>query len=366
MLKVVSKEVYITGQTHKIQFLSQSNYFLAPCAFAHNALKGIIVYASPPRANSSRQHAAAQVTTLHTVLGDRGLPACMLPSEVEVVECASPAADCSSLQAYKWPGSERTEGVASTFSHGRLVVEIPVKEQASRCYVDPVPSSIHHGEGTNRARRDEQPIHGGCPESSKTQSSTYTWALLTSLVGIGIVIFGVLAGGKVTLYFLTGIALTVPYVMVDFFDHTEAFFVAGQPASELDPLKRKLAMRGLCWLGIGIADGTFRALHFVTFDANFLAERWQPEAMLYDFLCLSTMVLRAIMMGIHRDRRGNVMKWCLVVLCACCVFFFGRNSPYDAAYEVGAPLYILVTVVCAYVLVAFIVKEAQREDVRGG
>lgn len=192
-----------------------------------------------------------------------------------------------------------------------------------------------------------------------------------ALAGMGMVTFTALAFGKSGLYF-GGYCITV---LVNHGTLDIAMITINAPETQAtgptQPDVRSLSTRALCWLSIGILQGTCNARWSVTFDQKRAGTVWQIEPMLYDFVACFTFffLIGGVMLQAHMDRRPTIMVWWGFLLACNWLSYFGDYSPYPELSALGSGLKLLqlfVGTVGVYFVVMHIDKKAERCDVRRG
>ena len=191
--------------------------------------------------------------------------------------------------------------------------------------------------------------------------------IATSVVGMGTSVVAALAGGKAGIYLQRGVLEASVFGIVDTLSTLSDFRQAEEPPTT-EPTRRSIVERSVCWLAIGLAQGTAETLERISYVQQ-PVPRWQPLPILchvfYFYIC-RVVLTGGVMMQAHRDRRPNMMKWFIMLQCAASFESIGRKTPYPLIARLASVARLLTATVGAYVLVMYADRNADRADVRNG
>ena len=179
------------------------------------------------------------------------------------------------------------------------------------------------------------------------------------LAGMGLAIFALLAGGKVGYALPMNIMVMIVYGAIDISVNVNAPQEADPEASVLSS---HFWLRGVCWLAIGILQGIFSTLHFVSLDVNKAGAVWQPVPVLYElaFLIICRIGLPMALTQAHRDRQRSTLKWYIMVNCAFGLATLGYLTPYPLVSTLGSVATFLIATVGFWLVVAKFDKDAKQ------
>lgn len=153
--------------------------------------------------------------------------------------------------------------------------------------------------------------------------------IATSVVGMGASVVAGLAGGKAGIYLQRGVLEASVFGIADALSTLSDFRQAEEPPAT-EPTRRSIVERSVCWLAIGLAQGTAETLERISYVQQPVL-RWQPLPILchvsYFYIC-RVVFTGGVMMQAHRDRRPNVMKWFIMLQCAASFESIGTKTPY--------------------------------------
>ena len=195
--------------------------------------------------------------------------------------------------------------------------------------------------------------------------------LAMALAGMGMVTFTALAFGKSGLYFwgpclqcLVGFGSLDIAMMTINAPETHA---TGQPTTQPNISSK----RALCWLSIGILQGTCDARWYIAFDQKRAGTVWQLEPMLYDLVqtFIWLFLINVVMLQAHKDRRPTTMVWSGLLAACLSLSNLGDYTPYPELSALGSGFNMLsmfFATVGLYFFVMHIDKKAERCDVWRG
>ena len=164
------------------------------------------------------------------------------------------------------------------------------------------------------------------------------------LAGMGLATFALLAGGKVGYALPKNIVEMIVFGTIDISVNVNAL-------QEADPVASVLSshfwLRGICWLAIGISQGTFSTLYYVSLDMNNAGAVWQPVPVLCElaFWIICRIGLPMALTQAHRDRQRSMLKWYIMVNCAFGLASFGYLGPYPLVSTLGNVAAMLIATV---------------------
>ena len=186
---------------------------------------------------------------------------------------------------------------------------------------------------------------------------------LVSIIGMWVASFGALVGGKWGFVLPKTIFEVTAFGIVD-----SAVTINEQPGNALPRGRSAIMKRGVCWLAIGLLQGTASALSYISVEGGDV-NVWKPEPIFYElfatFICRTGLVA-GVMMRAHRDRRPNVMRWFSLIQFAHAVASIGGYSPYPLISSLGSVLFLLIVTFGSSFLVMYADKGAEQSDVQNG
>jgi hypothetical protein len=250
-------------------------------------------------------------------------------------------------------------GAAAVIAHSTVTLSHDNPDTANNDAID-MALAEHHPEPPSNTN------------ASANQQQRWSILFFSTLIGMGIATFCVLAGGKVGLFLPRETFQALSFAVVDIAvtaNDDLSSQEAGRPSTSTPQLRNAAWKRGVSWLAIGLLTGTVSTLWKIAIAEKDAGTVWQPVPIIfiviYYFIC-ALGLWGCVMMRAHRDRRPNVLKYYIPAMSANALPFVGDCSPYPLISTLGSVLSLLVNTFGLYFLVMKVDKDADQRDVQNG
>ena len=218
---------------------------------------------------------------------------------------------------------------------------------------------------------DTPELEGAISSPVRHQRPHLFFCTLTAVAigGMGVVSFGVLAGGKVGLFMFKNVGWVLGIGLVEYAVTINAFLKQGQTPNLPHLQNAIIVKRGVCWLAVGLLMGTVCSFWKITFVDQEDDPDWQPVPILLviAFFIGGHLGLVAVVMArAHRDRQNNMIKLIALLQFSQVLTWAGPCSPYPLVTALGRVLNVFTGTVGMYLVVAKLDKDAELHDVQNG